>query len=132
MTPIYQPGECLLVSFEAVVVERPDDPHGGYRLKLVDGAHLDLPLADPAPLSVRRLVPADGEPQPGQIWADRHGGEWFVTLDHRSAEAYCFLRAPDGRARDWSDLHSGPDGPISLVRPAAQPPALDDSAGQGH
>lgn len=80
---VYQRGERLRITIEAVVEYEPLDPGDPYDLA-IGGGRLRLPLADPGmPVKVARLVPVGGEPRPGQIWRDRLGAELYATSARR-------------------------------------------------
>lgn len=69
-------------------------------------------------VTVHRVTPADGEPKPGQVWADRHGSEWFAVDGRRTGYGHeAVLVGQDGRQHRWQDLHTDDTyGPLALVR----------------
>ncbi|MFF4412154.1 hypothetical protein ACFYY8_06445 [Streptosporangium sp. NPDC001559] len=66
---------------------------------------------------IERLVPADGVPQPGELWRDRHGRTWFAHENIPNADIA--LRSTDGTCHLWrsANMNYGP-----LVR--TYPPAV--------
>lgn len=93
---LYQAGEVVTVTIERLVVtawasrqrelyghtEGDSDGHRGvHRIALRPG------------VDVMRLVPADGQPQPGDIWRDQYGGIW-VAMAGQSASGSVELVDP--------------------------------------
>ncbi|WP_327088556.1 hypothetical protein OIE66_40615 [Nonomuraea sp. NBC_01738] len=117
----YQVGEVVTVTFTAVVAATPDVAGGSYTLALSDDVHLDLPLiADGEPdIDVARVTPADGQPVPGQIWADQLDREWFAVVGERGDRDRAVLIRAEGAETYWRDVHANRElGPIRLLRPA--------------
>ncbi|GIH70281.1 hypothetical protein [Sphaerimonospora thailandensis] len=121
-TPTYQRDEILRIASEVRVVEVIEDPdHDGRELigevTTADGSKLyGTFYLDARDCTVTRVRPADGEPRPGQIWADRFGKEWFATSDGMTVS----LRSGTNKWTSWETLHRGVEGPIVLVRDVPQ------------
>ncbi|MGP3917642.1 hypothetical protein [Nonomuraea sp. 10N515B] len=118
--PTHQPGEHVRVTIEGRIQFANDT---GITLRQDD---LLFPIAYAPTVKITRVAPADGEPQPGQIWADAHGTEWYAARRTSGrGESRVYLYAPDGRDYHWSDVHTDDQlGPIRLVRPANPVPAV--------
>lgn len=123
MSTTYQPGEHVRVTIDARVDVA--SPAGTLLfLTLLDGAVALQVDATASGVSVARVAPADGVPQPGELWADQLGTEWFAVSE-RGGYGVC-LHAVDGRAHPWREIHSHVHlGPIRRVRPAT-PVATQD------
>lgn len=125
----YQPGETIRATVNAQIISVLDEgPRGRallVQLTMKDGStkqgriHLDAPG-----VTIEQLVPADGAPRPGQMWATTDGTEWYAS-HRKGCGPDIYLQAPDGRAWHWLDVHTGEHGPITLVRPV---PAKPDPA----
>ena len=125
MIELLQPGEHVDITIRGARVS--------HRLRIGDrsrettfiigtdgGADQYLTLPDHPNVSVERRVPADGEPQPGDIWRDTTGERYFAYGDSNGGVAFC--SAIKGYTRSWTHLHAGLCGPITLeYRP--EPPA---------
>lgn len=132
----YRAGETVDVTIRCAQVAF--EPVGG-RLTLIVGKneaghdrYVDLPLDA---LDARRVTPADGVPQPGDLWVDAVGSLYFATGRRLAGFDRVQLCAEDGGSQayvDWGSIHAGPTGPISLHYrrdPAPEPtdePAADD------
>lgn len=82
--------------------------------------YLTIPPNDLPNVDVRRVTPADGEPQPGDIWRDATGERYFAYGQRNNGVAFCSVI--EGNFRSWQHLHAGSCGPITLeYRP--EPPA---------
>jgi hypothetical protein len=127
--PTYQPGEHVRVTIDAHVDTGIDaaDPAGTLlSLTLLHGGgSLDLNPRAPG-VAVTRVAPADGMPQPGELWADRHGTEWYAAYrNHRNGAPSVYLHTFDGRAYPWREIHADDRlGPIRRVRLATPVPAV--------
>lgn len=131
----YQVGERVRVTIDAEIWEiRPGGEEGVWPALLLQmtsdlgRARQAVPIGWPS-VQIERLTPADGEPQPGEIWVDQTGGEWYATGCSELGVVMC---APDGNREIWTFLHQGEaTGPIRRVRPAPDEPpaALADALG---
>ncbi|MFI7532618.1 hypothetical protein [Streptosporangium sp. NPDC049376] len=82
----------------------------------VDLEHSAGPYGVTVPLdtvTIERLVPADGVPQPGEIWRDRHGTDWFAHQGYPPVA----LRATTGQLAPWPTIDRE-RGPLTKVYPA--------------
>ncbi|MFD0884708.1 hypothetical protein ACFQ08_09115 [Streptosporangium algeriense] len=67
-------------------------------------------------VTIERLVPADGVPQPGELWRDRHGRTWFAH--ENSLNADIALRCTDGDCHLWRSANMN-YGPLTRTYPPA-------------
>ncbi|MBP2704473.1 hypothetical protein JOL79_11670 [Microbispora sp. RL4-1S] len=120
-TPVFQPNERVRVTVDVAVHHASDGVlHGTYGTQQnLNEQLLSIVVTEPG-VTVQRLAPADGEPRPGQIWADRHNTEWYASM---SGSRDVWLNCWDGRSQHWRNVHTGPTGPITLVRDV--PPQAD-------
>ncbi|GIH69486.1 hypothetical protein [Sphaerimonospora thailandensis] len=108
-TPTYQPREVLQFTAPATVVSQTDNVVT-LALRLDDGpAELVTVRLDTHMVTLRRTTPADGTPQPGQIWADNRGEHYWATTDGDLIDT-------KGRRSLWTFIHEG-HGPITRVHP---------------
>ncbi|MER7206379.1 hypothetical protein ABT340_04870 [Streptosporangium sp. NPDC000239] len=87
----------------------------------VDLEHSAGPYGVTVPLDtarIERLVPADGVPQPGEIWRDRHGRTWFAH--ENSPNADIALRSTDGTCHLWRSANMN-YGPLVRTYPPSTP-----------
>jgi hypothetical protein len=68
-----------------------------------------------------RVEPADGPPQPGELWADANGAEYYATSRtwddaQGAATPVIYLVRATGQAEPWQQIHQGHRGPLWLVR----------------
>ncbi|GHH67474.1 hypothetical protein GCM10017673_14520 [Streptosporangium violaceochromogenes] len=113
----YKKGERLRVAVEGVVAPTPqgEDPTPGELTITVDTP--DGPYDVTVPLgcvTVERLIPADGEPRPTEVWRDCSGTDRWAYLDPRSGEM-CLI-GPDGIRNQWSHFNIV-YGPLTRVHP---------------
>lgn len=68
-------------------------------------------------VTVKRVTPADGVPQVGDLWRDAEGALYFAAT-RGDAKAIYFFSAEEHKygndSLDWAALHAGPYGPIQL------------------
>lgn len=121
--PTYQPGEHVRVTIDTYVDSI--STSGTDITFRHDDRFIALDTTHPG-VGITRVAPADGRPQPGEIWADKHGTEWYAAFcAGRGRESMVYLYAPDGRAYYWPDVHTDDQlGPIRRVRPATPVPAV--------
>lgn len=132
-TPTYKKGERVHFLAEGTVsyvrhtpCEAPYPGALTIAVSLEGGGTYDVTVPLGA-VTIERLDPAGGEPQPGQLWADATGEERYACGDSRSGEIH--LTGPDGTRRHWRSVHRDPQlGPITRVYPPA--PAADTTSGQ--
>ncbi|MEV7011584.1 hypothetical protein [Streptosporangium sp. NPDC051022] len=120
----YKVGERVRVIVEGAVAHVTDGE------ELYPG-ELTIALENPAGLydvtvpldavTVERLVPAEGEPQPGDIWKDSLGVERFAYLDSPNGEI--LLQDADGVVNLWRHFHIeyGPLTKVYRPKPAEEP-----------
>lgn len=67
-------------------------------------------------IELARVAPADGEPQPGDIWADRHGTRLVAVRPSANSSAVSLYPiAGEYTPTNWLSIHRGASGPIRLV-----------------
>jgi hypothetical protein len=124
--PAYQPGEHVRATIDGRV-----HSVAGVITTITFGRGETLIPLDTGDndITIARVAPADGEPQPGELWTDRHGTEWYAARCPRArGESMVYLYAPDGRAYWWPDVHTDDQlGPIRRVRPATPAPAASQN-----
>ena len=127
--PRYQQGEKVRVIVEGPVVD-----------VLASGVELTVALETPnasyevtvptSHVTIERLAPAGGEPQPGEIWRDAAGVDRYACGDPRSGETW--LTGHDGTRRHWQSVHRDPQlGPITRVYPLPVPAAVPQPGPEG-
>jgi hypothetical protein len=77
---------------------------------------LQLTIGNPA-ITITRATPADGEPQPGDIWRDRQDIAYAAITNRVSGVDRVDLVRIDGKGTNthWPFVHKGLSGPIRLV-----------------
>jgi hypothetical protein len=125
MDPSFQPGEIITAHIPDLIVDRvqyhDDEPawvHVAYRNEVVT-ADFALPLG--TGIRFERVTPADGEPQPGEIWADQIGELYFACTRNGKVMLVSLEPSPSYHL-NWEDMHRGPTGPIYRV---AQRPQIE-------
>lgn len=93
--------------------------HDGFATFIVgESEYIRLRDGDPA-VAIRRRTPADGVPEPGDLWRDIRGNRYFAT----GGDVVCFVAQVPTAGRflhPWEEIHAGPNGPITLeYRPTA-------------
>ncbi len=68
-------------------------------------------------VTVERLVPAGGEPKPGEIWRDKIGRDWFAYFGRYEQVQ---LMSPVGNGEPWKHVNQE-HGPLERVYPEAVP-----------
>jgi hypothetical protein len=102
--PKYLPGERVRITFDATFTgEDTDDGLLAQR----DGFNAGYNFLIPRDATLERACPADGEPQPGELWCDRHGYAWFVRDGGR-------MVSTTGRDFPWTVVNAD-EGPLTLV-----------------
>ncbi|MER6575760.1 hypothetical protein [Nonomuraea sp. NPDC001023] len=86
----YLPGEIVRVTLTGKIVEVidgdnvnwdvGDEPEIRFSVEGQAGtAGMVIPLTLPDAITIERVIPADGEPQPGDLWTDSKGEPWFCA-----------------------------------------------------
>ncbi|MGS2641716.1 hypothetical protein [Streptosporangium sp. G12] len=120
----YKRGERIRITVDGVIEydREPDDQPGRtaeLTIAVSTGAGLyDVTVPLDYVVAAERLVPAQGEPQPGEIWRDRDGVERFASKD-RSGQVV--LRGAAGTERVWQNVNAT-HGPLTRVYPASPAP----------
>ncbi|MEV4287417.1 hypothetical protein AB0K40_18075 [Nonomuraea bangladeshensis] len=113
----YLPGETVQVTLIGKVAEvRDREATGDWSEIHIDvedaegGISLRIPTGWPA-VAISRVIPAAGQPKPGELWTTRHGQQLFVTEDRHGAPQFT---TTDGRVRSIADMNNygGPLTPI--------------------
>lgn len=136
--PRYRTGERVRVTIEGVVTGDVADSGTtldlSYRLSPGDPETMLGAMASPCQIyldcpdvQIERLAPADGEPQPGQLWADATGEERYAYQRNGAVS----LLDERGVGVPWQSVHRDPQlGPITRVYPlpavAAPQPEADE------
>jgi hypothetical protein len=109
MTASYQTGEIIQVALQGSIYRHAvgDDLTVAELTITVETEHglfdVTVPLPAPTstserkPVTVRRLAPADGPPQPGDVWQDADGGRWFAVRHTDRYDNVEVLLTRDGR-----------------------------------
>ncbi|HXG03238.1 MAG TPA: hypothetical protein VNO23_07515 [Candidatus Binatia bacterium] len=120
--PAYQPGETVRVLIEGRVSPTSTSTT---TIAVEHGDSLTvLDTTDPT-VSVSRLEPADGRPQPGEMWADAMDNEYFAVGGWSDVGPN--LYGSDGTHYSWYELHRHPElGPIRRIRAAASAPVAPE------
>lgn len=138
MSAAYSPGEIVNIAISGARVRFAPGALTQGELA-IDIGHDDGPAhqlwipAEHPSVRIARVVPAEGEPQAGEVWRDQAGGTYFARLH----EAVPFeddpwvelLPATDGPSVQWLVVHNGPSGPIERVwrpDPPKPEPAADE------
>ncbi|MER7002243.1 hypothetical protein ABT297_04230 [Dactylosporangium sp. NPDC000555] len=113
MTARYEVGELVNLEFRAVPVVRFDERHLTCALP-EDGGQLVMPLDHPG-LTVTRVAPREWPPQPGDIWEDARGEQWFAR-SHPEIDGPALAHVDAVRNSEWDagtilDAH----GPMRLA-----------------
>lgn len=91
----YQVGETVDITLRGAVIRDVDINY--LDLRLPDGEEI---CVDPATqgIEVRRSIPAEGMPEPGDVWQDGHGGLWFAVQkrDRYDNTRVCLTGGGDG------------------------------------
>lgn len=70
-------------------------------------------------VAVTRSQPADGEPEPGDVWRDQVGNAYAAIRADApllpDGAVMWLHRVDTGHATQWQSVHKGPTGPIRLV-----------------
>jgi hypothetical protein len=82
-----------------------------------DAVLIDLALPVGTAIEYTRVIPADGEPQPGELWADQVGALYFAQKRKTSYGDVVLIgdKADTNLYQSWGDVHQGPTGPIHRV-----------------
>jgi hypothetical protein len=111
-TAQYLPGERVRVSFTATIAARGDD---GAMLAHLDGFNGGYDFLIPANATITRECPAEGIPQPGDLWRDRNRRDWLTLVNERMVNRV-------GTDLPWTMVNTD-HGPLTLIyRPS---PAID-------
>lgn len=110
--PEYRSGEIVNITIRGVRINAGyEDGHISVRHPDVAGLDLWLAATHPA-VRIARVVPADGEPQPGEVWADTAGATYFARLHPAAVPWVELLPSAGGPSVEWLVAHNGPSGPI--------------------
>lgn len=107
----YIPGEIVRVTFEGrVSVAASSVP------VLLYCGDAEEPTLIPMNATVERVMPADGEPQAGDIWRDGRGREWLCFNGYHMIET-TERALPDGHEEPftWQQILNLGQGPMTLV-----------------
>lgn len=107
----YKLGERVRVIVEGLITHIAPAADASPEELTVDLEHSAGPYGVTVPLdtaAIERLVPADGVPQPGELWQDRHGRVWFAHENIPNADIA--LRSTDGTCHMWrsANMNYGP------------------------
>ena len=80
-----------------------------------------ITLAPTGTVSITRSVPADGEPQPGDLWSDQLGAR-FAAVNRDGNTRLVEIAPTDRLYWSWQEVHTGPTGPIRLVHRSPEVP----------
>ncbi|MEV4093828.1 hypothetical protein [Streptosporangium saharense] len=134
MTEPYRPGEVITVierDVRVIGTQQQDYGLGIVVEQVMKGGarRACLIYADAPGTTVQRVIPADGTPKAGQVWADQLGEEWLAVLEGpHMGSGKVRLVAPNGSREDWLRVHADPAlGPLRLVRDV--PPPADAPEG---
>lgn len=122
--PELQLHERVTLTIDDAIVTDPltSDGRVGFRIgpfgAIGHGIYLDLPANHPQ-VTLTRGAPADGEPQPGEIWTNASGMLLFAHLWMGAVH----LMGEGSFGGPWADIHRGPMGPIRRLM------SVDDIAG---
>lgn len=85
--------------------------------------HVDWPC-----VRIERGTPVDGEPQRGDLWRDAAGALYFAGTRGDDDLVFYGAEVRDSRlCWRWPDVHTGPNGPITLeYRPEPRPVSAED------
>jgi len=137
-------GEVVDLTLRGVTVGWHHNLETGFRLPgtEIDGharyLHLYLDELPADAVIVTRTIPVDGEPKPGDVWADAHGMALFAYTSDFVDDVVSLAPArpvPGWRNAEWWDWHrSQTRGPIRLVWRATQYDdlAVDEQRTHGH
>lgn len=137
-TPLaLEPGEVVDLTIRARVSFLDSDGSVTFHFPRAEGDvdhYLKVDLSNPA-VTINRGVPADGEPQAGDLWRDRHGTLYAAILpvsELEEKELGLLLRPVVGRGRyaPWQVIHADRLlGPIALEhRPRPTPAQVAEAA----
>lgn len=125
MDPRFQIGEKVDAHIPGLTVMNFDiDPHGNVTWVYLsydrDTVKVDLALPFGTGIRFERITPADGEPQPGELWADQVETLYVARKYHPAGVRLVNVDKPGSiPAESWESVHGGPLGPIYRV--AARP-----------
>jgi hypothetical protein len=132
-----EPGEVVDLTIRASVSYLDDDGSATFHFPRSEGDvdhYLKVHLANPN-VTVSRSIPADGQPQPGDLWRDRHGKLYAAVMpssELEETELGVLLKPVDGRGRyaPWEVIHADRLlGPIALEhRPRPTPAQVAEAA----
>jgi hypothetical protein len=128
-TPMYAVGELVDVTIRGVRVTgtlptRPNWPLPEIVLALDEHAGQEFTVTLPlvAGVTVERTVPADGEPQPGDLWRDGNGELYFARIErsHPGVVLVDTSVIKSGRHyHQWREVHARSG--LTLVHREPQP-----------
>lgn len=123
--PAYLPGEVIGIGIEGARVVVSSAPDADVELLTVEFRNGTRVVVDVRAewIHVQRQVPADGMPQPGEIWEDSAGGRWFACdTDGMSASSPLAYRmrfvSPDRHVKSASLRELLDAGSLRRVWPA--------------
>ncbi len=120
MDPVFKYGERLRIELAGVTVTHvTTDDHGVTWLSAIfedTTQTFNLTVALTGSVEYTRLAPADGVPQPGEMWADQVGNVYFARISHPRGVSLVNCDEPGtSGVTAWEDVHEGPLGPIYRV-----------------
>lgn len=117
MDPGFQPGEIIEARIPRLTVDRVEPGEDGWVHVTYQDSMVVVELKLPVGTGVRfeRVIPADGEPQPGELWADQVEVLYVAQLGLRGDSARLVDVDAQGSGHRWEDVHRGPTGPIYRV-----------------
>jgi hypothetical protein len=120
-------GEIVDMHIQAlqVMLVNQDDKGPRYMLATSEGAAIEIPRD--LWFTVTRKVPAEGEPQPGEIWANRFGEHYYVQRQGTVGIRLVPATTGGNASFPWTDVHRAAEGPIHRVY---QPPVVADGGDQ--
>ena len=114
-TYAFQPGEIVDVLIRGAAVSYAGGRHRHVvelRDEFGQQAFVDIPIGA-AGLTVTRSVPADGIPQPGEVWITQTGVRLVAFKNGTAANRATWLMDPaTGTSYAWREVHAGGNGPI--------------------
>ena len=81
-------------------------------------ASVGVPMPDgalPDNITVKHVVPAEGEPQPGDVWRDPNGTLWFARSWYPDVDAFDVDAPGRHRFAEVAERQGQPDGPVVVL-----------------
>jgi len=119
MDPVFKYGERLRIELAAVTVTHvTTDDHGVTWLSAIfedTTQTFNLTVALTGSVEYTRLTPADGVPQPGELWADQVDTLYAVRAHPNGAKLVDVDERGSLSLTAWQDIHRSSLGPIYRV-----------------